>query len=105
MLVRLWPRALGGVEHEKKEVDPRRSGNHRAYEALVPGDVDERERPSARQLERGVPQVDRDPSRLLLGQPVGVLAGQRADERRLPVVDVPGGADGQRHGGRERERL
>ena len=33
------------------------------------------------------------PRSLLLRQPVGVLAGQRLDERRLAVVDVPGGAD------------
>ena len=33
----------------------------------------------------------------LLGQAVGVLAGQRLDEPRLAVVDVAGGADGQRH--------
>ena len=34
---------------------------------------------------------------MLLGEAVGVLAGERADEPRLAVVDVPGGADGQRH--------
>jgi hypothetical protein len=33
---------------------------------------------------------------LLLHQAVGVLAGERLDERRLAVVDVPGGPDGQR---------
>ena len=37
------------------------------------------------------------PRCLLLGQPVGVLAGQRAHEPRLAVVDVTGGADRQRH--------
>ena len=99
VLVRLRPGALGRVDHEEEEVDAGRAGDHRAHEALVTGHVDEGERPPARQLERGVAEVDRDPARLLLGEPVGVLAGQRADERRLAVVDVPGGADGQRHGG------
>ena len=37
------------------------------------------------------------PRALLLRQPVGVLAGQRADEPGLAVVDVACGADRQRH--------
>ena len=37
------------------------------------------------------------PALLLLGQAVGVLAGQCPDEPRLAVVDVAGGADRQRH--------
>ena len=37
------------------------------------------------------------PRRLLLGQPVGVLPGQRPDEPRLAVVDVARGPDRQRH--------
>ena len=61
-----------------------------------PGHVDEREPAAVGQLERRVAEVDRDPALLLLGQPVGVLPGQRADEPRLAVVDVPGGADRQR---------
>ena len=97
VLVRLRPRALAGVDHEQEEVDPGRAGDHRAHEPLVPGDVDERERAPVGELERRVAEVDRDPAPLLLRQPVGVLAGQRADEPRLAVVDVPGGADRQRH--------
>ena len=53
-------------------------------------------RPSG-QLERRVAEVDRDPAPLLLGKPVRVLAGQRPHEPRLAVVDVPRGADRQRH--------
>ena len=56
----------------------------------------ESRRPSG-ELERRVAEVDRDAARLLLGQPVGVLAGERAHEPRLAVVDVAGGADRQRH--------
>ena len=37
------------------------------------------------------------PALLLLGQPVGVLARQRADEPGLAVVDMAGRSDGQRH--------
>ena len=45
MLVRLRACALGGVDDEEEEVDPRRAGDHRAHEALVAGHVDEGERP------------------------------------------------------------
>ena len=58
-----------------------------------PGHVDHRQPPPGRQLERRVAELDRDPARLLLGQPVGVDAGERADEDGLAVVDVAGGAE------------
>ena len=97
MLERLRPCALGSVDHEQEEVDAGRAGDHRADEPLVPGHVDQREAAPVRQLERRVAEVDRDPAPLLLRQPVGVLPRQRPHEPRLAVVDVPGGADGQRH--------
>ena len=82
MLVRLRPRALVRVDHEQEEVDAGRAGDHRANEALVPGDVDDGELRPVRQLERRVAEVDRDAALVLLRQPVGVLARQRLDERR-----------------------
>ena len=97
MLARLRPRSLAGVDHEQEQVDPGRSGDHRAHEPLVPGDVDQRQPPPVRELERRVAELDRDPAPLLLGQPVGVLAGQGPHEPRLAVVDVPGGAYRERH--------
>ena len=97
MLERLRSGALRRVDDEQEEVDPGRAGDHRAHEALVAGHVDERQAAPVRQLEWRVAEVDRDPAPLLLGQPVRVLAGQRPHERRLAVVDVPRGADRQRH--------
>ena len=97
VLVRLRPRALAGVDHQQEEVDPGRARDHRAHETLVTGHVDQRQARSVGQLERRVAERDRDPALLLLGQAVGVLARQRPDEPRLAVVDVPRGADGQRH--------
>ena len=97
VLVRLRPGALGCVDHEQEEVDARRAGDHVADEALVARDVDHGQTPPVRELERRVAEVDRDPALLLLGQPVGVLSGQRPDEPRLAVVDVTGSADRQRH--------
>ncbi len=97
VLVRLRPRALVRVDDEQEEVDSGRAGDHRADEALVAGDVDDGQPAPVGQLERRVPEVDRDAARLLFGQPVGVLARQRLDERRLAMVDVTGGGDRQRH--------
>ncbi len=97
MLVRLRPRAFPGVDHEQEEVDAARARDHRPHEALVAGDVDDREAGAVGQLERRVAELDRDAALVLGGEPVRVLPGQRLDERRLPVVDVAGGADGQRH--------
>ena len=97
MLVRLWSRALACVDDEQEEVDARCAGDHRADEALVSRNVHEREPAAVRQVERRVAQVDRNPARLFFRQPVGVLAGQRADEPRLAVVDVSRCPDRQRH--------
>ena len=97
VLVRLRPRALGGVDDEEEEVDPRCAGDHVPDEALVPRDVDQREAAAVREVERRVAEVDRDPALALLGQPVRVLPGQRPDEPRLAVVDVSGGPYRQRH--------
>ena len=47
VLVRLRPRALAGVDDEEEEVDPGRSRDHRAHEALVAGtSITESRRPS-----------------------------------------------------------
>ena len=96
MLARLRHHAVVGGDHQQEHVDPGRAGDHRAHEPLVPRHVHDRQPPARRQLERRVAELDRDPARLLLRQPVGVDAGQRGDQRRLAVVDVAGGAERQR---------
>ena len=97
VLVGLRPRPLARVDDEQEEVDPGRARDHRPDEALVAGDVDDGDAPPVGQLERRVAEVDRDPAAPLLRQAIRVLPGQRPDEPRLPVVDVPGRPDGQRH--------
>ena len=49
-----------------------------------------------RQRELREAELDRDAALALLGQPVGVHAGERLDQRGLAVVDVPGGAERER---------
>ena len=97
MLVRLRARALPRVDDQEEEVDPGGACDHRAYEALVSGNVDDGEAASAGQLERRVAEVDGDPAPLLFGQAIRVLPGERPHEPRLPVVDVACRADRQRH--------
>jgi hypothetical protein len=95
---------VGGDDHQE-QVDARRPGHHRAHEALVAGDVDHRQLPAGAQPERGEAELDRDPPGVLLGQPVGVPPGEGGDERGLAVIDVSGGAQGERlrgHGGQPR---
>ena len=53
-------------------------------------DVDERDPPPVGQVERCIPEVDGNPTLLLLGQAVRVLTGQGPDEPGLAVVDVTG---------------
>ena len=97
VLVRLRARTLGGVDDEQEEVDPGRPGDHVADEALVAGNIDQREAPSIGKVEWRVAEVDRDSTRLLLGQPIRVLPGQRPHEPGLAVVDVPRGPYSERH--------
>jgi hypothetical protein len=64
-------------------------GEHRGDEPLVAGHVDERHR-AGRQVGPGEPEVDGHAAPLLLGVAVGLHTGERPNERRLAVVDVPG---------------
>jgi hypothetical protein len=68
----------------------------------VAGDVDERRDRAVPEVEVREPEIDGDPALLFLLQPIGVGAGEGADERALPVVDVAGGADDE--GGRATPR-
>ena len=107
VLDRLRHHPVIGGDDEQEQVDAGGSGDHRAHEALVTRDVDERQRPAA-DVELREAEVDRHAAGALLRQPIGVAPGERADERGLAVVDVPGRADRERqvaaHGVRGTER-
>ena len=62
-------------------------------ETFVPGHVDEAARAARAGLPVGETEVDRDAAPLFLGQPVGLDAGQGADESGLSMIDVTGRAD------------
>ena len=92
MLLALRLPALGGGDDEQAGVDAADAGQHVAQEPDVARDVDEADRLA---VDDGVgeAEVDRQPAALLLGEAVGVGAGERQHERRLAVVDVPGRGD------------
>ena len=91
---------LVGGHHQRHRVDAVRPRQHVADEALVARHVDERGHHPLPQLAVGEAEVDRDAALLLLLQPVGVGAGERAHERALPVVDVAGRPDDEGAQGR-----
>src|SRR2546427_5585958 len=93
VLARLGHHALVGGDDEHREVDAADAGEHVLHEALMPGDVDDLDDEARGLLEEGEPEVDRDPARLLLGQTVGVDAGERLHQRGLAVIDVARRAD------------
>src|SRR5207244_762496 len=75
------------------DVDARRTCEHVADESLVSRDVHDAGLDLVIEGEWREAQIDGDASTLLLLPPVGVDAGEGLHERRLPVVDVTGGAD------------
>ena len=103
VLARLGHDGLVGGDDEEHRFDPARAGQHVANELLVARHVHERD---AHAVPLGVreSQIDRDAAPLLLGEPVGVDAGQSPDQRGLPVVDVPGRPDEEALHGRRLSR-
>ena len=100
MLLGLRHHAVVGRDGEQHEVDAVRAGEHVADEALVAGDVDDAGAGAVGQREVGEAEIDRNPALLFLLEAVGVLPGERLDQRGLAVIDVTGGADDGVGGGR-----
>src|SRR5579872_5588811 len=102
MLLALRHHAVVGGDGEQHEVDTVRARQHVADEALMPRDIDDARARSVGQREIREAEIDRDPALLLFLQAVGVVAGQRLDERGLAMIDVTGSADDRvsdlRHG-------
>ena len=97
MLERLGARAVVGGDDQQRGIDLAGADEHVADELVVARDVDEVELGAVIEREVRVPDVDRHPASTLLGQAVGIDAGQCPEQRRLAVVDVPGRADDDGH--------
>jgi len=70
-----------------------RTGKHVADEPLMARDIDHARARPVPEGEIREPEVDRDAALLLLLEAVGVLPGERLDQRGLAMVDMTGGAD------------
>jgi hypothetical protein len=93
VLARLRHHAIVGRHHQQRMLDAGGAGQHGVQQALVARHVDEAQRHALGRVQVGIAELDRDAAALLLGQPVGVDAGQRAHQRGLAVVDVACGSD------------
>src|SRR6266478_5063272 len=91
MLTSLGHHALVGRDDEEREIDAAHPRQHVLDEALVARHVHDLDGEAARLLEEGEAEVNRYASRFLFGQTIGIRPGQRLDERRLAMIDVPGG--------------
>ena len=93
MLLALRHHAVVGGDGEQHQVDAVRAGQHVADEALMARDIDDAGAGAVGQREIGEAEIDRDPALLFFLQPIGVLPGERLDERGLAVIDMTGGTD------------
>ena len=93
VLPRLGHHPFVGRDHQDHELHPAGPRDHRVDEPPMPRHVDEARVDSAAEVPRREPELDRDSAPLLLGETVGVAPRERADEARLAVVDVTGGAE------------
>jgi len=101
VLARLRHHAVVRGDDEQHDVHARRGRDHVADELLVAGHVDDADFQTSLEHQLRVPDVDRQSARLLFRETIDVLgvavtAGERAQQRRLAVIDVARGAD--RHG-------
>ena len=93
MLEGLRHHPLVGGNHQQHRIDTGGAGDHGADEALMPRHVDQVHPPRPAQRRMREAEGDRDAAPLLLRQPVGIDAGQGADQRRLAVVDMADDAE------------
>ena len=98
VLAGLRHHAFVGGDHQADQVEPGGARDHRLDEPLVARNIDHRDAATL-ELEPREAELGRDPARLLDRQPIGVGPGERAHERRLAVIDVPGRAEHDRIAG------
>src|SRR5687768_785956 len=92
MLGRLGLPSLVGIDDEEADGGASGPRQHVADEALVTRHVDDPDLVARGEAEPGEAEIDGQTASLLFGETVGVHPGQSLDQRRLSVVDVPGGA-------------
>ena len=78
-----------------REIDRSNSGDHVADEIFVARNIDNSRMNPIGQIQFSEPEVDRDLSRLLFRQTIGIGAGERFNERALAVIDMTGSGDNE----------
>src|SRR5262245_54353976 len=96
MLARLGHHTFVGGDHEQNHIDTARTGKHVLYKTLMPGDID-KTKTDVTDLHLRKSEIDRDTALFFLRKAIGVDAGQRFYERRLPMIDVSGCSDDRVH--------
>ncbi|WEF52431.1 hypothetical protein AFIC_000917 [[Pseudomonas] carboxydohydrogena] len=85
--------AVIGGNHQQREIDSGRTGEHVVNEAFVPRHVDKTKNAAPRHRQIGKTEIDRYAARLLFFQAIGIDARQRPHQRGLAMIDMPCGAD------------
>ena len=85
-----------GSHDQEREIDSGDACEHIAHESLVTGHVDEADEAPAGQCQSGKAEVDGHSAFALFREVRCVRSGQRLDDCRLSVIDMPGGRDDHR---------
>ena len=93
MLARLRHDAIVCCHHKDDKVDAKRARQHVVNKLLMPWHVEKTDRLPVAEMLIGKAEIDGDAACFFLGQPVGIGTGERFQERRLAVVDMPCRAD------------
>src|SRR5215472_10793989 len=93
MLLALRHDAIVGGHGKKDQIDSMSTGEHVANEPLVTGNVDHPRPGAVGQCEKGEPEIDGNSALLLFLETIGLLAGECANQGRLAMVDMTGGAN------------
>ena len=93
MLDRLRHHAFVGVDDQQQELHAGCAGQHVVQETLVAGHVDDAAFDSVVEAQVREAEIERHAAHSLFDQAIGVRSGERADQRRLSVIDVSGGSD------------
>ena len=98
--------ALVGRNDQQGQVHPRCAGRHGAHQVLVPRHVHHAGAQAGPEIDGREVELDGDAAATFLGEPIHPPAGERLDQRGLPVVDVPRGSDDHaaRHSARSQNR-
>ena len=92
MLFSLWHPAVVRGDDEQREIDRPDTCNHVAHKIFVAGNIDN---PNMKfftvgcvEIQFSESEIDRDATRFLFRQTVGIGAGERLDERALAVINM-----------------